>query len=396
LAAQLFNARRIGKAALAIVVVLVAWPYAWGPVYDFPPAVPFSGTALYNPYGNRPPRWQRANFHAHGRAWVGLTNGVQSDDEVARRYRELGYDVPGVSDYQRIAANHGVATIPVYEHGYNIIKQHQLAIGAHDVEWLDFLLWQSLSHQQYVIDRVRKKSDLIALAHPSTRDAYTAEDLQQLTGYDLIEIVNGPFAALDVWDSALSAGRAVWALADDDTHDLQDVRRTAAAWNMVGSATAGTSDIVDALRAGRTYAVLRTGAIEAAHVTTLNRLELDGHQMHVHVDGAAANITFIGQNGVARKTVRGRNSADYTFTDHDTYVRTVIESPQTVLYLNPVIRYDGVAMPKPAASVDAAATWTMRGGIGLALGLLVAAKRRGASGAAGSLRIPAPLTGPGI
>jgi hypothetical protein len=84
--------------------------------------------------------------------------------------------------------------------------------------------------------------------------------------------------------------------------------------------------------------VLRTGALEAAHVTTLNRLELDGKQIRVEIDGAASNITFIGQNGVNRKTVRATNSADYTFTEHDTYIRTVIESPQTVLYLNPVIR----------------------------------------------------------
>jgi hypothetical protein len=376
-----------------MVVLLIAWPYAWGPVYDFPPAVPFAGAALYNPYDNRPPRWQRANFHAHGRAWIGLTNGSQSDEEVARRYRELGYDVPGVSDYQRIAANHGVATIPVYEHGYNITKQHQLAIGAHDVEWLDFLLWQSRSHQQYVIDRVRRKSDLIALAHPATRDAYTTEDLQQLTGYDLIEIVNGPFAAVDVWDSALSAGRAVWAVADDDTHDLEDVRRTAAAWTMVGAPTAETGDVVDALRAGRSYAVQRTGAIEAAHVTTLNRLELDGHQMRVHLDGAASNITFIGQNGVARKTVPATHSAEYTFAEHDTYVRTVIQSPQTVLYLNPVIRYDGKSMPKPAASVDATATWTMRGSIGVALGLLVFAARRRRAGTTPS-HLPLPVARP--
>ena len=75
------------------------------------------------------------------------------------------------------------------------------AIGAHSVEWFDFLLWQSLSHEQYIIDRVKAKTDLVALAHPATRDAYTPDDLQQLTGYDLIEVVNGPFAGEDVWDA---------------------------------------------------------------------------------------------------------------------------------------------------------------------------------------------------
>lgn len=371
-------AKRTAQAALLLAVLCVALPYAWGPVYIFPDPHPFAGSALYNPYATQTTRWQRANFHAHGRAWSGLTNGQQSDAEVAQRYRELGYDVPGVSDYQRIAARHGTPTIPVYEHGYNVIKQHQLAIGAHDVEWFDFVLWQSLNHQQYVIDRVKRKSELVALAHPSTRDAYTADDMQSLTGYDLIEVVNGPFSVTDVWDAALSAGRPVWAVADDDTHDLTDERRTAAGWNMVGAATAETADIVDALRVGRTYAVLRTGALESAHVSVLDTMDIDGQTMRISLRGAPATFTFVGQNGAIRKTVKNAQSADYTWSDADTYIRTVVETPQTVLFVNPVVRFNGVSLPAPSAHVDAAATWIFRGTVGLgvaALAFLVARRR---------------------
>lgn len=352
-----------------LAALLILGPYAVGPIYQFPDPTSFSGAELYNPYAEPSATWQRANFHSHGRAWMGLTNGEQPSDEVARRYRALGYDVPGVSNYQRIAINPGVPTLPIYEHGYNITKQHQLAIGAHSVEWLDFMLWQSRSHQQYVIDRVRRKSDLVALAHPATRDAYTVNDMQVLTGYDLIEIVNGPFSAVDVWDAALSSGHPVWAVADDDTHDLEDPRRTAVGWNMVGADSADRRDIVDALDAGRTYAVLRFGAIEAANLTVLNRVEVNGAQMRVSLNGAASNITFVGQNGVVRKTVASANTADYIFSDHDTYIRTVVETPQTVLYLNPVLRYDGKTLPSPAAHVDATATWTFRRNIVLGLGL---------------------------
>ncbi len=183
-------ASRLVKGALTLLVVLVAAPYAWAPVYRFPEPAPFSGSFFYNPYANASPNWQRANFHAHGRAWRGITNGAQSDEEVARRYRQLGYDVPGVSNYQYIAARHGIDTIPVYEHGYNVSKQHQLAIGAHRVVWLDFLLWQSLSHSQHIIDRLKQTSELVALAHPATRDAYTADEMGLLAGYDLIEVIN--------------------------------------------------------------------------------------------------------------------------------------------------------------------------------------------------------------
>lgn len=364
------------KALLVLAAFLVAAPYAWGPVYRFPDPAVFRGSHLWNPYADLRGTWQRGNLHAHGRAWMGITNGRQSDEDVAERYRDLGYAVPGVSDYQRIAVQHGVATIPVYEHGYNITKQHQLAIGARQVEWLDFVLWQSLSNQQHVINRVKRKTALVALAHPATRDAYTTDDLQRLTGYDLIEVVNGPFAVSDVWDAALSSGRAVWAVANDDTHDLLDPRRTAAGWNMIDASTAATGDIVDALRVGRTYAVKRTGAVDSAHVTVVDDVSVRNATLSVSVAGAASTFSFISQDGAVRKTVKNANLAEYTLTDRDPYVRTVIETPQTVLYLNPVIRYDGAGLPAPAATVDSAATWTLRGSVGLSLGILAFARAR--------------------
>jgi hypothetical protein len=361
--------RLVKSVGIGLVLVVIG-PYVWGPIYRFPQPVRFHGSAFFNPYAQVTGSWQRTNLHAHGHAWVGLTNGQQSDDEVVQRYRDLGYDVPGVSDYQWIAAQHGVPTMPIYEHGYNIGKRHQLAIGAHSVQWFDFLLWQSLSQEQYVIDRVKSKADLVALAHPATRDAYTPEDLQQLTGYNLIEVVNGPFSVEDAWDAALSTGHAVWAVANDDTHDLTDSRRTAAGWNMVGAPTTSTKDVVDALRAGRSYAVLRTGTVASANLTTLVQVDVSENTLTVSIKGAESTFKFVGQDGTVRETVKNAVTASYAIEPADTYVRTVITSPQTVLYVNPIVRYDGKNLPVPMASVDVASTWAIRGGSGLGVGLL--------------------------
>jgi hypothetical protein len=368
--------RVLTRSALAMALLVVA-PYLWAPIYKFPQAERFFGSQLWNPYAGISGGWQRANLHAHGRAWGGLTNGRQSDDEVAQGYRDLGYDVPGVSDYQRIAAHHGVSTLPLYEHGFNLGKSHQIAIGARSVEWFDFLFFQGLSHQQYVIDRVKRTSDLVALAHPGTRNAYGGDALEHLTGYDLIEVINGPFVTESVWDTALSSGRPVWAVANDDTHDLEDVRRRAAAWTMIASATADTADIVRALKAGRSYAVLRTGAIGAAHVTVVDRVDLRDTTLSVSVSGAPSTFTFVGHGGVVRKTVHDATAAHYTLTDADTYVRTVIASPQTRLYLNPIVRYDGaLPLAAPVATVDVATTWLLRGSTGLGCSLLALAYAR--------------------
>jgi len=365
---------------LAAAVLLVALPYAWSPIYDFPDPEAFRGDQLWNPYAELHGTWQRANLHAHSRTWMGLTNGRQPGRQIVERYRALGYSVPGVSDYQRIASFHGIATLPVYEHGFNITKQHQLAIGARAVEWLDFPLWQSIGHQQLIISRVKRKADLVALAHPGARGAYTADELGRLSGYDLLEVVNGPFVDEETWDGALSRGRAVWALANDDTHDLTDPRRTAVAWTMIDAPSAATADVVDGLRAGRSYAVARTGALDSVNVTSFDALSVDGDVIRASVWGAPSTFVFIGQNGVVRETVKDAMVASYAFTAADTYVRTVVRSPQATFYLNPVIRYDGGQIPAPVVRVNVAGSWTLRGAalalMGCAAALAVGRRRR--------------------
>src|SRR5438552_2650224 len=137
---------------------------------------------------------------AIGHAWRGMTNGKQSDEEVVRAYKQRGYAVAGVSNYASIAAFRGVDTMPLYEHGYNIMKAHQLAIGARRVVWLDFPFWQTLDQKQLIIDRVGAAADLVSLNHPNT--GYVDDDMRNLTGYQLMEIVNGPFPVEDLWDFA--------------------------------------------------------------------------------------------------------------------------------------------------------------------------------------------------
>lgn len=369
------------KRAAAVLVVLaavLALPYARGPVYRFPTPAPFSGATLVNPYASLGESWQRANLHAHGRAWSGLTNGRrQSDEEIVRAYRSFGYSVAGVSDYQHIAALDGVPTLPIYEHGYNLGKRHQLAIGARKVSWFDFPLGQTLSHQQFVIDSVGASADLIALAHPSSRDGYTPENLAQLTRYHLIELINGPFLFDDAWDAALSAGRAVWAIGNDDTHDLGDPKRTAMAWTMINAPSASLPDIVDALRSGRSYAVSRTNESASTVETFLDTATVQDATLTVTTVGEPSTFIFVGQNGLRRRTVKDATSASYRFDRDDTYIRTVIQSPRTSMFLNPIVRTEGGQHHAPAATINIAGTWMLRGSLAIAcIALLLAYRER--------------------
>jgi hypothetical protein len=342
----------------AVLLVVALSPYLIAPIYRFPAPAPFAGSGLWNPYQRLHGTWQLANLHAHGRAWSGLTNGRHADEEVVRAYKARGYAVGGVSNYHSIAAHAGVTTIPIYEHGYNIEKSHQLAIGAHAIEWLDFPLWQGLGHKQFILDRVHAKSDLVAIAHPNT--AHTTDDLRFLTNYELMEVINGPFVFENLWDAALSSGHVVWALGNDDSHDVNDPSRTGVAWTMIDAPTSQTADVLSALEAGRSYAVAGRAGEHEPTETMVKDVRLEGATLTVSCEGPPAVFSFVGQNGQVRKVERHTRHAAYTLTASDSYIRTVIKTPTTVMYLNPIIRYDGVALPVPAARRRPVLTWVVR------------------------------------
>ena len=342
------------KSTLTALTIVLALPYACAPVFRFDAPRTFSGSHFYNPYDSSSHTWHRANLHAHGRSWLGLTSASQSDAEVSAGYRRRGYAVAAISDYQKIATEAGTDALPAYEHGFNAGKHHQLALGATRVAWFDFPIWQGVDQKQYVIDQVRKGAALVAIAHPSSMSgySYSEDDFRQLTGYQLIEVINGRFTAENLWDAALSAGHPVWAIGNDDTHDIADPNRFAIAWNTIDAPSTAPANIIAALQAGRTYATLRIGEPDGADDVSVSSVDMRGDELTVTTAGPQARFSFVGQNGDVKKVVRDTAGASYTFMNSDSYIRTVVETPARVLYLNPIVRYDGVALPWPSATID--------------------------------------------
>ncbi len=345
------------KRAAALFIVAAALPYLVAPAYRFPPPQRFRGERLWNPYAQLSGTWQLANLHAHGRSWGGVTNGRQPNAEVVSAYERRGYTVAGISNYQQIPAANDGRTMAIYEHGYNLTKRHQLGIGAQRVDWFDLPLWHALSDTQHVIERLRQTVDLVAVAHPWTVEV---DIFSRLTGYHLLELVSGPFWADAHWDAALSSGHPVWAIANDDTHDVNDARRMFVAWTMIDAPTARPADVVAALRAGRMYAVSTPKGRPAQPEAALKRFDLNGTTIDVESVGAPATYAFIGQDGAVRKEVEWTNSASYSLVPDDSYIRTEIRTPNQVMFLNPVIRHDGAALALPEVTVSVARTWARR------------------------------------
>lgn len=381
---------RIGgtvKRALLLAALLVALPYARTVIYRFPAPAVFAGDQFYNPYAGVTGAWtgavwQKANFHVHSRAWGGATSGRQSDEDVVRAYRALGYAVPGLSNYQQISTPPGHADLQIFEHGYNLGKHHQLAIGARRVVWFDFPILQVTSHKQLIIDELAQNADLVAIAHPSGRWAYATRDMRRLTGYQLVEVVNGPFANARAWDAALSSGHAVWGFANDDGHDLEEPTRLGRSWSMLAAPTSSASDVVEALRGGHFYATLRFDHDPAAELTNIETVEFKDGTLTITCTGALAMFEFFGQDGVLKKTVRDTLTGSYTFDAADTYIRTIVWAPRHAIYLNPVLRWDGEGLPAPAARINEAATWLMRLAVVASGACVLVMRRAGSRGAA--------------
>lgn len=354
-------------AALVVIGVplgIAVAPYAMCPVYRFPAPAPFSGAAFYDPYANRPAgsQWRTANFHAHGRAWGGLTEGRQTDSAIVHHYyNDLGYDVAGVSDYQQIDRHRTDSSfVPTYEHGVNALKTHLLGINARHVVWFDFPLPQSRSEKQYIIDRVGAGASLVALAHPALRGGYSREDLSVLTHYQLFEVLNHFVVSDSLWDVALSTGHAVWAIGSDDSHNIMDAGQTGAMWTEILSPSTRAADVVEALKAGRTYAVAGHGARSDAHP---EQIAVNGDTLTVTCDIPVSRIDFIGQQGHLLSRAFGTKSASYVIQAGDPYVRTVIATPHTIMFLNPIVRYDGHQVARPVAVLDVPRTWALRSSI---------------------------------
>lgn len=359
-------ARRAGRAigiaarllAMLVVTVLVL-PYALVPLYTYHAPAPFGGAALFNPYAGAGPRWLRANFHAHSRAWGGLTSGRQSPEAVRAAYQARGYDVIGLSNYHTITRVAGdTAFVPMYEHGISIRKTHQVLIGARQVMGLDFPLWQTTAAKQYLLARLRDTAALTAVVHPYLRLGYDTAQLARLSGFDLLEVRSHWNDASAWWDAVLTAGNPVWAIGNDDVHDVTNARETGVVWTMVNAPTPLAPDVLRALRGGRMYVVAAGGDTSAP--PALAAVEVAGDTITTRFTTPMTRIRVLADGGAVRAESAGVSVMRYVLRGTDHYARVVGERGRQVLYLNPVVRADAQPVPWAVPPVRAIASAAAR------------------------------------
>ena len=305
---------------------------------------PFSGGYLYNPYKDYSKKTLKANFHAHSKAWLNLTNGAQAPDEIYRHYKNSGYDIISLSNYMKISRDMTSPDyIPVYEKGINIRKSHQLVIDSKKVTLPEFSLFQNYHTQQQVLNKLRLNGGLIALAHPDLMKGYKEEDMKYLKGYDFIEVLNNYKTSLNIWDAALSSGNPAWILADDDCHDINRPGCSFNNWTRIGTSVQAKGEILNALERGCHYGVRNPDHNET---NFLDSCVVKNNDLRVYFREKTDRIAFISDNGAVRKEVFNETFAIYKIEQTDSYVRVEAKTGDELIYLNPIIRYNGYQLTR--------------------------------------------------
>jgi len=344
------------------LLLLILFIYLSVPTYSFREPRPFEGEYLYNPYQDmNPDWWKKYHFHCHSRKFFGVTNGRKSSETaIDSVYQALGYDHYGISDYMSINTHNADKEdyIPAYEHGYGLIhKTHQICIGAESVYRPDFLFMQNLNMKQHMINKLGERCRFVMPAHASFTKGYKVSDMVLLSNYRLLEVLNPYGNAIEHWDKALSNGHRVYALGDDDTHDITDISEVCHNMTMINTQSLAADSVYEALDKGLCYAVEfdnwyhhpMTLAEKAKQVQALPYLtcaQLVGDTLFIETSAnKMKEVRFIGQDGKVLKTEENVETAWYVIQPEDTYVRTEINvNGLQHFYLNPVTRH---ATPTP-------------------------------------------------
>ena len=322
-------------------------------VLESRPSMPFEPAAVQAPAAAAA-RWYKGNTHTH----TLNSDGDSTPDEVARWYREHGYQFLVLTDHNFLTTVDGLNALhgadekflvmrgeevssrfdnkPIHMNGLNIQRRVEPQNGTSVVDTL-----------QRNVDAIRAASGVPHINHPNFQWALTTEDLQQLRNDTLFEVYNGHptvnnmggggVPSLEqVWDRLLTGGKLLYGVAVDDAHTFKQpgnplVAGPGRGWVMVRATRLDGSAIVEALERGDFYA--STGV-------TLDDLRVTRQAMTVAVkpeNTSKYRVQFIGREGrvISEATTP---TATYTFRGDEGYVRAkVLESNGRMAWVQPVM-----------------------------------------------------------
>ncbi len=304
-------------------------------------------------FGQPKLKWYKGNTHTH----TMNSDGDSTPDDVVKWYRSHGYQFVVITDHEYVTKVGPLNDLFGKEESFLVVSGqevtdsfdrkplHMNGIGISKVVMPNRLPGAVETLQKNIND-VIAAGGIAQVNHPNFVWALNAEQLIKLENYSLIEIHNGhPLvnnqggggspSAEAIWDAILSSGKAVWAVADDDSHFFKRIGDPAAptpgqGWVYVRAAELTEASIVNGLRTGNFYA--STGVELADYQANASQISVTVKEQ----TNSRYRIQFIGKEGRLLREVNAGNAV-YRITGSEGYVRAkVFESNGKMAWTQPV------------------------------------------------------------
>jgi hypothetical protein len=299
-------------------------------------------------------QWFKGNTHAHTLE----SDGDSTPEEVARWYKQHGYNFLVLSDHNVQTAVDWLNVRYGVPGGFMLIRGEEVtsafegkAVHVNGIDTNRQIGRQEgssvLEILQRSVDAVRAQEGVPHINHPNFTWSLTAEQLRSVKNNKLFEIYNGHPMVNNAggggisgteaaWDAILSHGVLLYGIAVDDAHHFKDLGNPKLAgpgrgWIVVRAAELTPRAVLDAMEHGDFYA--STGV-------ELTDYQVSGMSMTVTVKQepyAKYRIQFIGRGGVVLHEAL-ESPASYTFRGAEGYVRArVLESNGWIAWCQPVL-----------------------------------------------------------
>lgn len=291
-------------------------------------------------------KWYKGNTHAH----TTNSDGNAGPYEVARWYKDHGYDFLSITDHNQLTDPATIKNIQdstfllipgdeVSASNKNVINDTQdrsIHLNGLNVSQDVPLHFEDtvVGTLQKNINAIREVNGVPHLNHPNFYWSYGAKEMLQLDNFFLFEIANmhpyvdngggvGFASTEEMWDEMLTAGKRIYGIATDDAHDYRTYLPVKAnpgrGWVVVKASNLDADEIVHNLEQGFFYA---SSGVELINVVvTSNKLSIFIKQWAK----SKYRTEFITDGGKVTHTT-GDNPAVFNLEKKATYVRAKVTS----------------------------------------------------------------------
>ena len=297
--------------------------------------------------------WYKGQLHTH----TLNSDGDSTPDDVARWYREHGYNFVVITDHNYLTSVDGLNSLHGANDKFLVIKGEEVTdrfgdkpIHVNGLDPAGFIRPPGgnsvVTMVQNMIDAIRSARGVPSINHPNYGWAISAEDLTQLQRTRLFEVFNGhPLVnnlggggvpgLEETWDRILSSGKLLYGIAVDDAHYFKrpedtTVPRPGFGWVHIRAPRLDARALVEALERGDFYSStgVELQSIDASPKALTIAVKVDRSSKY--------RIQFIGRRGKLLAEMTS-SPASYAFKGDEGYVRAkVIESNGKVAWVQPV------------------------------------------------------------